>query len=513
MKSSKEYNKDLGTGLKLLVKSSLIVFVFLFLSKLLFYIYRLIIARSFGPEVYGLFSLALIILLWFVSLSSLGFDQGLLRFISLYRGKKQNENIRYLSRFTIRILLFLSIFAGFLLFFLSDIIAIQVFHNENLTFFLKVFSFTIPLYIFANLFLAILRAYEKIVWYSFIMNVFQNIIKVSSIIILILVGFSANAVVFSYFLGIFGMFALAFYVLKKSIPGAFKPSSLRKDVKIRLTKNFFSYSWPIMFLGILNSIFYFIDSLTIGFFKNAVEVGLYNAAVPIAALMGFAPELFMQLFFPLITKEFSRKNFHLIKDLSQQVGKWIFILNLPFLIIMFFFPGAIINLLFGEEYLAAATALRILSVGFFFATLSISIPLNLLSTMGKSKLLLINLLVVSIFNLVLNIILVPRYGINGAAFSTLLANIIFGSILLIQVRHFSSIIPLRKKAIRIFIVSLIPTLLLLYLKTVIPISFVSLILLGSLFLFSYILLIFIFGCLDRNDFLIIKSIKDKYFNR
>ena len=63
---NKKDAKEVNQGLKILAKSSIIVFIGIFLSKILIYIYRIIIARNFGPEVYGLFSLAIIIMGWFL---------------------------------------------------------------------------------------------------------------------------------------------------------------------------------------------------------------------------------------------------------------------------------------------------------------------------------------------------------------------------------------------------------------------------------------------------------------
>ena len=63
--------------------------------------------------------------------------------------------------------------------------------------------------------------------------------------------------------------------------------------------------------------------------------------------------------------------------------------------------------------------------------------------------------------------------------------------------------------LRIFIVALIPTILLIYVKHFIAINTFSLILIGLLFLLSYVLLIFLTGCLDKNDFVVLRSFKKK----
>ena len=180
---------------------------------------------------------------------------------------------------------------------------------------------------------------------------------------------------------------------------------------------------------------------------------------------------------------------------------------------MFLFPGAIINLLFGKEYIIAETALRILAVGTFIACSTIYVSDNLLSMKGKSKLIMINILVAAILDLLLNILLVPKYGINGAAMSATITQILLGTALIIDTKYYLSIIPVRRKMLKIFLVSLIPTIFLIYSRRIIPINFVSMFLLGFLFLLLYLLLILITRCLDKNDFMVLKSILNfKRFN-
>ena len=87
-KYSDKETEAVNKNLSLLAKSSVIVFGGLFLSKVFTYLYRIIIARYYGPEVYGVFALAVMIVTLFVAFSSMGFGNGLIRFISFYRSKK-----------------------------------------------------------------------------------------------------------------------------------------------------------------------------------------------------------------------------------------------------------------------------------------------------------------------------------------------------------------------------------------------------------------------------------------
>src|SRR3989338_6533163 len=189
-------------SLRLLVNSAIIVFISFAIAKIFGYLYRIVIARHFGPEVYGLFSLSIVIVGWFVAISWLGFVEGILRYVSLYRGSKDLNKIRYLFRFSSRILIFSTLFFSLMLFLLSNTISNSIFHNPNLRMYLQIFSMMLPLWVFSSYFLAIMRAFEKIKEVSLIEGIMQSLLKILLLIALIYLGFKSEAIIFSFFLSI-----------------------------------------------------------------------------------------------------------------------------------------------------------------------------------------------------------------------------------------------------------------------------------------------------------------------
>jgi len=497
-------------SLKLIAKSSLFIFVGMFLSKLFTYFYRIIIARYYGPEIYGIFSLAIMILLWIFSFSTLGMIEGILRFIPYYRGKNDSNKIKYIFRFSLTVMLISCIISAILLFILSDTIAINIFNEPELSIFLKAFSMLIPIYMIFYTLLAVIRSFERIVAHTFIQDFGENFLKFVLIILFIFMGLETNAIIFSYFLGVVIILFIAYIYCKHKILEIFQDYKLENSSKKTIRKNLIQYSWPLVFFGIIVGILPYIDSFAIGYFSDAYDVGLYNAAVPIASLLFFAPNLFIRLFFPMITREFSKKNYDVISELSKQVGKWILILNLPILLLFLLFPGTFVNLFFGAEFItpekAVENSLRLLAIGALFYSMTMALN-NLLQMKGKSKLILINILFVAIINLILNIILVPIYGIMGAAFSTMIANIILSILLIFQIKHILSIIPYRRKMLTIIISALIPSIILVFIKQFISITFLTMVFQGIFFGLFYILLILLTKSLDKNDLMILKSFK------
>lgn len=502
-------NSEVNHGLKLIAKSSLIVSITLLLSKIFLYLYRIIIARHYGPEVYGLFTLSVVIANWFRIFSSFGLKEGLLRYISLFRGKNEKDKIKYIYKKSVCILAITSILAGILLFCLSKFVAVKIFSNPDLIIFLRIFSISIPFIVLGPTFLSVIRAFEKINPFSFISNILGNLVQLVLLIILIFLGINSNSVSVSYLIGVFSI-CLASYLISRKIVSkiSFTKNANNKENK-KTFKEMFSYSWPFLFYGVINFIFYWTDSFMIGIFRNVEEVGFYNAAVPIALFLSLPFDLFAQLFFPLVTKEFSKGNLEIVKQLSQQVGKWIFMVIMPIFILFMIFPGAFINIFFGKEYLVATDALRFLAVGNMILTLCF-VSRELISIKGKSKLILVDMLIAGVANIILNAILIPAYGITGAALATMISMIFLGVLFVVQSYKSLSIIPLRRKMLRITLVLVISTGLLLLVKSLIQINLFSLILCGIFFVLVYILLILLTNCLDKNDWYILKSFLNKF---
>lgn len=493
----------LNGSLKLLAKTSVIVFIGIMISKIVSYFYRIVIARYFGSEVYGLFSLALMVIGLVSTIAMFGISSGVFRYIAFYRGKGEPEKIRYIARMGIRFLVITGIISCVALFALSEIIAIDIFHNPSLIFFLKISSIAIPITLFLNLSFAFLLAFEKVSLHSFIYNILQNVSKFVLIIAFVFVGLGSSSVMLSYLGGIVLALAVS-YAFCVSINKGITKTQISEKEKTMIRKEVFSYSWPLLFSSIITSIFYWADSFMIGYFNSAKEVGFYNAAIPIAFLLGLTADLFTQLLFPMITKGYGKGDMWVVKQTSQQVGKWIFMLNLPAFAFLIMFPGVFINFLFGSEYIVAAQALRILSIGAFASSVLV-ISQQLLSMAGKAKTILLYTTIAGIANIILNALLIPRYGINGAAFSTSLSLCVLYGLFSWQAKRLLGILPIKKEMFNILATTIVPMIILLIIRSMVNINMFWLVILSAGFFVLYVALIVLTKSFDKNDWYIIKS--------
>lgn len=504
-------HRVLQGNIKSVAKTSSLVVITLLFGKVLAYAYRVIIGRHYGPETYGVFVLALSIVGWFVIFATLGLTQGLIRYLAYYRGKDELHKIQELIRKVFTILLVSGVFFGSILFGTSTYIAIHFFHNANLALFLKFFSIAVPLTVLMNANLSILQAFEKISAYSFIFNFLLNFLKVFILGILIRVGLNSTAIVFSHIASIAISLIATYYLSRKYIPLLFTPNTKNKEKEPSILKDIFAYSIPLVLFGVIEGIFYWTDTLMLGYYRGVQEVGLYNAAVPIALLLVTVSDLFTTTLFPLVTKEYSRNRVDLIKNLSKQVSSWVFTLNLPVVLFVLIFPEAIIRLFFGNQYLQAAAPLQFLILG-YFALSMFSISSKLILMTGRSKLVLLDISIALVLNIVLNYVLIPTLGMNGAAIATLISLLVLSILFVFQVKRTLSFTQLKASLFRVMLASLIPlALLLVFRSALVDKSLILIVAISITFFLAYLLLVILGKGLNEHDLYLLGLIKNKIF--
>ena len=496
--------------LKLFVKSSFFIFAAVIISKLFSYGYKIIIARSFGAETYGLFSLAIIIITIASSIATFGLYDGLVRFVSFYRGKRAFGHIRRLVLSSQAIFIVTGLICTALLIFFAPVIGDKIFHTDKFTPLFIGMALALPFLLLANLFLGVLRGFERIKTYSALINIYQNTAKFIILGLLVLLGAGAISISISYVVVFIGLFLISRYYARKDLnkmPLTKIPS--RKEVMPEVL----SYAWPLLFVGVLYSIFYWTDSLVLGYFTTAEHVGWYNAAITLISLFGIAPDLFMQLFFPLISLKLSEDKKSLIKRLTQQVTKWIYILNIPIFLLLFLFPEKLLEILFGRDFTVGSSVLQILALGALFSSV-MGVSTSLLSIKGRTKLVLMNFILFATINLILDIIFVKSYGMIGAAFATMITQILFVVTAVFQVRNTYEFSPIKSKIGRLSFLAVALLAVGLFLQSTFANNSLATIIGVSLILLAlYALGLHMFQIFDTEDKSIIQSIVNKLSRR
>lgn len=507
--------EDTNLALKNIAKGAGIFSIGLFISKVLAYAYRLVIART-GVEQYGLISIAMAVFGIFVTFSILGMSEGVTRFVSFYKGRLDQKRIKGVITSALKITLPLSVVGALFLFFTSDWIAITFFHDSSLSILFKIFAFGIPFDVLRSIFFSSIRAFQRVEYEVYAKNVAENVTKIVLTLFLVYAGFGVIGATIAYVASVFVSFILSFYFMEKKV----FPILKTKIVSIRSEQMLLSFSIPLLFTGVIYLIIQWTDTLMLGYFKTSAEVGVYNAALPTAMLLYLFPSAIRALFFPVLSEIYAQNKMEIFKSIYSTITKWILIIDSIIFVFLITFSRQIISFLFGEAYVVdqfsflgykiaiSVFALIILTSGIVLSEF-LGPAKDVLLVLKRTKLIFLNTTVGCVFNVVFNFILIPKYGMIGAAIATGFAYLIIFILMWIEAYVITRINPFRKDCLKIvcssgFILFLILAFKFYTIKNILWLIILSVILSGV-----YFILLLLTKSFNNEDIAIMDSIRQK----
>jgi O-antigen/teichoic acid export membrane protein len=215
--------------------------------------------------------------------------------------------------------------------------------------------------------------------------------------------------------------ALALLFLSRNLPADTFRARL-PDVDV--ARELWSFSWPLAVGTSLILLMSNLDVLMIGYFLQSDDVGFYRSVQPLRQITQFVLQSFVFLFLPLATSFYSRGDFDQLRTLYTTASKWVAVLTLPFVLVFSLFSEDVVRVFFGVEYLPSAPALSILTAGLFFNAL-VGPNGAMIKALDQSKLEMYAAGVGVVVNIVLNVVLIPQFGIVGAAVATVVGYVAF----------------------------------------------------------------------------------------
>ncbi|MDD5331708.1 MAG: flippase [Candidatus Nanoarchaeia archaeon] len=490
-------------GLKKISEGALIILVGTILAKLLGYAYRFIIART-GSETYGMISIGLATLGVLSVISTLGLDLAVTRYISYYQEKNQTERAVATLKSALKITTITSIFIGILLFLFSDQLANILFHKAEVAIILKIFAFAIPLSTIRNIFLAATRGLKKIQYEIYSKSLSENILRIAFTIIVIIMGYRLFGISVAYVLAILISLVISFYFSEKNIP------ILKTNKTASMKKELLTYAIPLTIASIFLLIMVWTDTIMIGFFRTMSEVGIYNAVMPLSQLMHIFTTAFIALFLPIITELFAKNNLEEINQIYKTILKWVLIINLIILSLFLTFPSQILTILFGPEYSIGATSLMILSVGAFLYSFAL-ISFQILIIFKETKRIMFISIAATLINIILNYLLIPRMGINGASIATSISFLIFSILIFLKSTNLIKRYPISSKFLNVIFCSVVSLSFLILIKGYVNFNnkILNLIVLGVSLIIVYLILLIITKSFGKEDIDTIRNLQQK----
>lgn len=397
--------------LKKALRGTLTALVFTILAGASWYLFRFLLARNLSLFEYGLFYAIIAFFSFFNLFVDAGFSQAVPKFIIDFKEKNDDAGLKKVLLMSLAFQLFVSVLLFFLIYLLSDFLSAHYFHVQVSEYLLLmgVWFITVPFsYFFGHIFIG----FQK---YGLSSSI--EFARVALTLIFSFLLFRAGA---GFYSPVIAYMAINFLLIFLYYPLSLKTvnfSGFKSKVDLPLFSAFLRFGFFVSFSSIMWVIISQVDTLIITFFKGLEAVGLYQAAVPLASIAMYFVTAATVVSYPMSAELYAKKKYDELREGINLFYRYILLVLVPCLMMLFAFSGSVLYVLFGENYYGASFALKILSIGAMFSSITV-FNNNILSAVGKPRIVAKNMLYVAILNVVLCFVLIPLFGINGAAFAT-----------------------------------------------------------------------------------------------
>jgi O-antigen/teichoic acid export membrane protein len=197
-------------------------------------------------------------------------------------------------------------------------------------------------------------------------------------------------------------------------------------------RHMLTLSFPMMLTSSFVLIINWVDVLMIGSMMREEDVGLYSVAFRLASIAGLGLVSINTIAGPKFVQFYAKEDMPNFKRTVQHSTKLIMLVSLPILGVLTLFSTIILGF-FGSEFVHAKTALTCLVFGQFVNSLCGSVGLVLQMTGGERVVMWI-MIGTALLNVVLNLLLIPSWGIEGGATASMLSVSAWNIAMLVAVR-------------------------------------------------------------------------------
>ena len=398
-----------------------------FAGRFLSFLNYAILARLLGPASLGLYAIGMALLQMFEGVARLGMSNGVIRLGTRYR-RTAPAALKQVLTVAVTLTGGCGLLMAGALWVLAPWIASEIFGQGSLAVVIRWFAAAVPLVAMLRVVAAATRVTLRTqysVWASEIVPGIANLLLLA---VFWLAGEAILGAIAARVLSFGVAAAIALFLLVHLFPGSLSVRQYNR----RTARQLLSFSVPTALASILSSLF-LSDRLLIGVFLTPADVGVYQVAAQTSLVLASLLAGVNAIFVPMAADLHHRGERQRLESLFRISTRWGLHAATPLFLVMITFSPEILDTLYGAEYRGAAVSLVILSCGQLVNVATGAVG-SVLTMSGHPKRWLAITVAAVAANLGLNLILIPRAGIAGAAMATSLASLLLFSAALWQVR-------------------------------------------------------------------------------
>ncbi|WP_457623730.1 flippase [Persephonella sp.] len=402
------------------------------------FLLTLYVSRYYGASGAGILGISLTVLQLLSILGKFGSDTFLLREVAANAEKKYKISFIYWE--IIKYTFIFSSFLSLIMILASKPLSVLLYDREEYLISVFLLSIGFVFYVLLNINFNFLKALRYTGYYSFFHFVSLFLISLLLLAIFTNLDKNPNFIVLSITISAILSYILSFLIIKKEIYINSRIFSSLCSLSLKRLKQIIQYSLPFLLASSLMLIMNWIDTIMISFFKSNFYTGIYYVVAKISMIITMPSVALNNILAPKFAKIEKEKRY---KDIPS-ILKWAFKISIPLnflILISFIIFGDKILMLFGKDFTLGYSSLVILSSGQFVNSF-VGVIATLLLMSHREKVFLKIMLVSSATNILLNLILIPKYNILGASIASFISFLV---LLLLSIKAYKTEIKQKRE--------------------------------------------------------------------
>ncbi len=408
-KKIKHWSSKRSLHTKEIMHGAMSAFVLKIIAAAVAFGYNILLARMLGAEGSGIYFLSLTIVFIGATIGRLGLDNTVLRYVSIASGKENFSELHGVYQKAILITTSLSIAITGIIEILSRWISENLFSSPDLTIPLQIMALSITPIALFTIHAGALQGLKQIKEYVTILSLWNPLFALIGLLIFAPI-WGINGAVLAYMIGSFFTLIISYIQWKKAT------LKLRSDSANFDMRKVLESCMPLFVSSLLRLIIERSSIIILGAFIASKDVGIFSVAYRMAMLTSLFLVAANSVSAPLFATLYEQGRMAELEHTAKTTAKILLIVATPVLIIFMLFSDFLMGI-FGSEFIEGGAVLSTLAIGQFFNLITGSVG-YLLVMSGHEKLMRNNLIFSAILCLTLNVLLIPHYGILGAAIST-----------------------------------------------------------------------------------------------
>ena len=395
---------------------------------------HVLLPHLFGTVVFGGYQTALAILEILTRTGTGGADKGMLRYVAAHRARGEAELVRSALGTGLRLAFAIGGTLGLALIATSGLIA-QRTHEPALEAALRVMAPAVALtgcvYVLVHASFA-----AKVTHANFIVRgLGEPLLLMAAALLVALFGRSLIQLAVAHLLAAAATFTLALLTVGR----VFGRGEIARAVRAPWLRGFVPFSIPLGVAELMNAILQRADIVLLTTFVGLNATAVYAAAEFISRIIGNARYVFDGVAAPVFSEAIHLGQRERLRSNLLLMARWVATAAAPIAMTVVALRHELLAL-YGPAFQAGSVAIIVLTVS-HFVNATFGLAGYVLVVSGRSRLMLANNVVVAVVNVVLGLILIPRYGLVGAALAALGGVVLLHTLVTIEVRLAHGVYP------------------------------------------------------------------------